>query len=61
MESLASCQYQEKYLLEFFPLKGVDLRSEGSVHLADTPDSIKVDLDSTREDPSGQCDCACDC
>jgi len=61
MGSLTSCQYQEGYLLEFFPLRSEDVGSKGSVHLADTPDGIKVGFEDTGENHSTQCDCACQC
>ena len=61
MESLMPCQYQEGYLLEFFPLRSGDVGSKDSVHLADTPDRVEVGFEDRREDFSAQCDCACDC
>jgi len=62
MESLTSCQYQEGYLLEFFPLRSADLGSEGSLHLTDTLNRVEAGSEDIREDLSStQCDCACDC
>ena len=53
--------HQENYLLEFFPSRNEDPENKGSVHLADTPDPVKVDFEDTREAPSAQCDCDCQC